>query len=55
MRPISDMHSHSISHEHRHHHERRTRLVAYLTAATMVVEITFGYDTNSLAKFVIRK
>jgi cation diffusion facilitator family transporter len=30
-------------------HEKRTRLVVYLTAVTMIVEITFGYLTNSMA------
>ena len=30
-------------------HEQRTRWVVYLTAATMVVEIAFGYWTQSMA------
>ncbi len=39
-----------MSHDHdRIHHERRVRWVVYLTAATMVVEIAFGYYTNSMA------
>jgi cation diffusion facilitator family transporter len=32
-----------------HAHEKRTRWVVYLTAATMVLEIAFGYWTNSMA------
>lgn len=36
-------------HDHRHAHEQRTRWVVYLTAATMVIEIVFGYWTNSMA------
>lgn len=36
-------------HNHSHSHEQRTRWVVYLTAVTMVVEIFFGYWTNSMA------
>lgn len=36
-------------HDHSHAHEQRTRWVVYLTAVTMVVEIAFGYWTNSMA------
>ncbi len=43
-------HSHSHTHEdHSHEHEQRTRWVVYLTAATMAVEIFFGYWTGSMA------
>ncbi|MBZ0204043.1 MAG: cation diffusion facilitator family transporter [Ignavibacteria bacterium] len=47
-------HSHGHSHEHDNddhsgEHEMRTRWVVYLTACTMVVEIFFGYWTNSMA------
>lgn len=54
-------HSHDHSHVHRHphehtdshrqhgQHERRTKWVVLLTAITMVVEIGFGYYTNSMA------
>jgi cation diffusion facilitator family transporter len=34
---------------HREVHERKTRLVVALTTVTMVVEIGFGYYTNSMA------
>lgn len=34
---------------HEHQNERKTRLVVMLTAITMVVEIGFGYYTNSMA------
>jgi cation diffusion facilitator family transporter len=42
-------HEHSHSHSHTHANERKTRLVVYLTAITMVLEIVFGYYTNSMA------
>lgn len=47
-------HHHPHSHEHDHddhsgEHEKRTRWVVYLTAATMAVEIFFGYWTGSMA------
>lgn len=32
-----------------HSHENKTRLVVFLTAVTMVVEITYGIITNSIA------
>ena len=35
--------------EHTHLNEQQTRRVVYLTAAMMVVEIGFGYWTNSMA------
>lgn len=35
--------------DHTHQNERKTRLVVILTAVTMVVEIGFGYYTNSMA------
>jgi cation diffusion facilitator family transporter len=43
--------SHSLDHSATggHIHERKTRLVVYLTAFTMVVEIAFGFYTNSMA------
>lgn len=40
---------HSHSHDHSHTNEQRTKWVVILTAITMVVEITFGYWTNSMA------
>ncbi len=45
-------HSHSHNkryHDHTHSNEERTKWVVMLTAVTMVVEITFGYLTNSMA------
>jgi cation diffusion facilitator family transporter len=42
-------HDHSHEHDHSHSHEQRTRWVIYLTAATMVLEIGYGYWTNSMA------
>lgn len=41
-------HSHS-EHTHEHSHESRTRWVVYLTVATMILEIIYGYSTNSIA------
>jgi len=35
-----------------HSHENKTRLVVFLTAVTMVVEITYGIITNSIALLV---
>jgi cation diffusion facilitator family transporter len=50
---MSDHHSHHDSHahahSHKHTHEKKTRIVVYLTAVTMVAEIVFGYYTNSMA------
>jgi cation diffusion facilitator family transporter len=42
-------HDHGHEHDHSHAHEKRTRWVVILTAITMVVEISFGYVTNSMA------
>lgn len=43
-------HSHNQHHQvHTHSNEERTKWVVMLTAVTMVVEITFGYLTNSMA------
>lgn len=42
-------HQHSHTHTHVHINERKTRWVVYLTAFTMVLEIVFGYYTNSMA------
>jgi cation diffusion facilitator family transporter len=42
-------HSHTHEHDHSLVHENKTRIVVILTAVTMVVEITFGYWTNSMA------
>lgn len=39
----------SSDHHHQHTHERQTRWVVYITAITMVVEIAYGYITNSMA------
>ena len=50
--PHEHSHEHSHNHSHDDHsgeHEQRTRWVVYLTAGTMVVEIFFGYWTNSMA------
>lgn len=46
-----DNHSHHHNHHHDHSHsnEQKTKWVVLLTAVTMVVEITFGYWTNSMA------
>lgn len=38
-----------IEQEHSHISERQTRRVVYLTSAMMIVEIGFGYYTNSMA------
>ncbi len=52
---MSGTHTHPHTHDHVHPHsharvhERKTRLVVYLTAVTMVAEIIFGYYTNSMA------
>ena len=47
----SHNHGHGHSHEHSHTdlHERKTRLVVLLTFITMLLEISFGYYTNSMA------
>ena len=37
------------AHEHTHNHEQRTKQVVFITAITMVVEITFGLTTKSMA------
>ncbi|HSZ26322.1 MAG TPA: cation diffusion facilitator family transporter [Cytophagaceae bacterium] len=44
-------HSHNHSHEHDFSviHERHTKWVVYLSAFTMLLEIGFGYWTNSMA------
>lgn len=39
----------SQEHKRCHANEHRTRRVVYLTAATMFIEIAFGYWTNSMA------
>ena len=45
----SENHPHTHEHDHSLIHENKTRIVVILTALTMVVEITFGYWTNSMA------
>lgn len=40
---------HTSAHHHAHNNEKRTMWVVILTAVTMVVEISFGYWTNSMA------
>ena len=35
--------------ETKHNHEKKTEIVVYLSAIMMVVEITFGILTNSMA------
>lgn len=42
-------HSHDGHHHHHHSNEEKTKWVVILTAITMVVEISFGYWTNSMA------
>ena len=43
-------HNHKIHpHDHSNSHERKTLIVVILTAVTMVVEIVYGYLTNSMA------
>lgn len=42
-------HTHIHDHSHAELHERKTLWVVYLTAATMVLEIVFGFYTNSMA------
>lgn len=42
-------HEHSHTHSHVQTNERKTRWVVVLTALTMVLEIAFGYYTNSMA------
>ena len=44
---LHDHHNHV--HDHTRLHERKTRLVVLLTFVTMLLEITFGYITNSMA------
>ena len=44
--PEHHKHTH---HTHSHSNERKTRWVVYLTAVTMVLEIGFGFYTNSMA------
>ncbi len=39
----------TFSYSQLHTNERKTRWVVYLTAITMVLEIVFGYYTNSMA------
>lgn len=43
------VHSHTHEHDHSVIHENKTRIVVILTSVTMVIEITFGYWTNSMA------
>ena len=45
----SHNHDHSHVHDHSDLHERKTRLVVFLTFITMLLEIAFGYITNSMA------
>lgn len=42
-------HTHHHTHEHSHSNERKTRWVVYLTGGMMVLEIGFGFYTNSMA------
>lgn len=46
---MTDHHDHDHHHDHSDTHESKTRIVVILTAVTMVVEIVFGYWTNSMA------
>src|ERR1017187_7902401 len=43
-----DHHSHE-DHDHSAHHENKTRWVVILTIITMILEVTFGYYSNSMA------
>src|ERR1017187_8550401 len=43
-----DHHSHE-DHDHSAHHENKTRWVVILTIITMILEIGFGYYSNSMA------
>ncbi len=46
------MHDGTLHHEHNHDHhshEHKTRWVVILTALTMILEVTFGYYSNSMA------
>jgi len=44
------MHDDALGHDHGHHsHEHKTRWVVILTALTMILEVTFGYYSNSMA------
>jgi cation diffusion facilitator family transporter len=43
------MHDDTHHHDHHHSHEHKTRWVVILTALTMVLEIIFGYYSNSMA------
>lgn len=44
-------HTHEHDHSHFHHHanERSTRIVVIISAATMLLELFFGYQTKSIA------
>ncbi len=44
-------HSHEHDHSHFHHHanERSTRIVVLISVATMVLELVFGYQTQSIS------
>lgn len=44
-------HHHEHDHTHFHHHanERSTRIVVFISAATMLLELGFGYQTKSIA------
>ena len=46
MNNTEEKHKH---HNHQHTYEKRTLWVIYLTTVTMVVEILYGYWTNSMA------
>lgn len=51
---MGDKHNHAENNHphtknHTHTNEQKTKWVVLLTAATMVVEISFGYWTNSMA------
>jgi cation diffusion facilitator family transporter len=47
--PEHHEHTHEHSHSHTHTNEIKTRWVVYLTAGMMVLEIGFGFYTNSMA------
>lgn len=47
--PHTHKHDHNHNHDHSLIHESKTRLVVILTSVTMVLEVTFGYWTNSMA------
>lgn len=50
---MAHQHNHSHEHDHSHFHyhanERSTRIVVLISAATMLLELLYGYQTKSIA------